>query len=131
MDRVLRRIERRPLRTSRALTAAEAPAILGYSDVNHFGNFIAQPDGRRRPVSYSCAERLAVNVPYSKLEAFPVGAKRGWGVRCTVPISQGQVVVEVRGRVLSERERSTKRDASRELASTTSELFCRHENNKQ
>ena len=45
-----------------------------------------------------------MNVPYNKLEAFPVSAKRGWGVRCSVPILQGQVVVEVRGRCLTEDE---------------------------
>lgn len=45
-----------------------------------------------------------MNVPYNKLEAFPVSAKRGWGVRCGVPILQGQVVVEVRGRCLTEDE---------------------------
>ena len=51
-------------------------------------------------------------MPYSKLQAFdtrcvgPGGASttRGWGVRCAAPISEGQVVVEVRGRALSEIE---------------------------
>ena len=33
-----------------------------------------------------------------------VAAGRGWGVRCGAPIAQGQVVVEVRGRCLSEAE---------------------------
>ena len=104
IDRALRRIGRRELRSSKALTSAEAPSVLGYTDVNHIGNFVLEPDGRRRPLVYEPSERLAVNVPYSKLEAFPVGEQRGWGVRCTAPIGQGQVVVEVRGRVLSEAE---------------------------
>ena len=82
---------------------AEAPAELGYEDVNASGTFKVV-DGRRRPVVYSSAERLAVNVAYSKLQAFSTGEARGWGVRCTVPITSGQVVIEVRGRCLSEAE---------------------------
>ena len=61
---------------------------------------------------YRPHEQLRVNVPYSKLQAFDTrivdasGASttRGWGVRCAAPISEGQVVVEVRGRALSEIE---------------------------
>ena len=74
ISRVLKRIDRRPLRSSRALTASEAPSALGFSDVNHIGNFTFC-NGRRRPIAYGPTERLAVNVPYNKLEAFPVGGK--------------------------------------------------------
>ena len=94
------------------MSSAEAPAILGYEDVNSLGNFAVRPDGSRRSVQYQPHEQLRVNVPYSKLQAFdtrcvgPGGASttRGWGVRCAAPISEGQVVVEVRGRALSEIE---------------------------
>ena len=49
---------------------------------------------------------------YSKLQAFDtrrvdergVASSRGWGVRCSAPIAEGQVVVEVRGRALTELE---------------------------
>jgi hypothetical protein len=102
--RVLRRLQRRAHQDERALTPMQAPAELGYTDVNAIGNFFLEPGGKKRPVAYSAAERLAVNVPYSRLEAFPVSARRGWGVRCGVPIVQGQVVVEVRGRCLTELE---------------------------
>lgn len=65
-------------------------------------------DKLRAPEARACAlplrAELAVNVPYHKLEAFPASPQRGWGVRCTAPITQGQVVVEVRGRCLSELE---------------------------
>ena len=112
VSRVLRRLHRRASKSARALTPSDAPGALGYTDVNAVGNFFLQPDGRKRPVTYSAAERLAVNVPYNKLEAFPVSARRGWGVRCTVPITQGQVVVEVRGRCLSEVEYEELHDPS-------------------
>ena len=102
--KVLRRLRRRLGQDERALTPADAPAELGYEDVNSVGNFFLECDGRRRPVAYAGFEKLAVNVNYNKLEAFPVSAKRGWGVRCQAPIMQGQVVVEVRGRVLNEAE---------------------------
>ena len=96
----------------RTMSSSEAPAVLGYEDVNSLGNFSLQPDGSRRPVHYRAHEQLRVNVPYSKLQAFDTrivdasGASttRGWGVRCAAPISEGQVVVEVRGRALSEIE---------------------------
>ena len=37
-------------------------------------------------------------------QAFPSGGERGWGVRATQQVTRGQVVVEVRGRCLSETE---------------------------
>ena len=43
------------------------------ADVNSLGNFFVDANGRRRAVQYSAAERLAVNVPYSRLQAFPAG----------------------------------------------------------
>ena len=103
LQKVLKRIAKRVSASARTLAASEAPAVIGYVDVNSSGNFFLQPDGKRLPVVYSAAERLAVNVPYNRLEAFPCG-QRGWGVRCGVPITQGQVVIEVRGRCLSEEE---------------------------
>ena len=75
VSRVLKRIRRRALQSSRALTPSEAPSVLGYTDVNHLGNFVLDSDGKRRPVAYGPSERLAVNVPYSRLEAFPVRAR--------------------------------------------------------
>lgn len=96
LPKVFRRLKRRHMVSRAPLTSAEAPSVIGYVDVNTTGNFILLPDGTRRAVSYSGSERLTVNVPYTKLEAFYSGASRGWGVRCGVPISQGQVVVEVR-----------------------------------
>ena len=77
VDKVLKRISRRAARSSRALTPAEAPGVLGYTDVNQMGNFVLEADGRKRPVLYGPTERLGVNVPYNKLEAFPVSATRG------------------------------------------------------
>jgi hypothetical protein len=111
LPRVLRRLARRAINSSRVLSSADAPAAIGYLDVNATGNFFLLPDGRKQPVVYGASERLAVNVPYSRLEAFPSGT-HGWGVRCGVPISQGQVVVEVRGRCLSEAEYEELNDPS-------------------
>ena len=54
----------------RTLSSVEAPAVLGYEDVNSLGNFTLQPDGSRRAVQYLPHEQLRVNVPYSKLQAF-------------------------------------------------------------
>ena len=84
-------------------SSAQAPAKLGYEDVNSFGNFMIR-DGRRVKVEYTRAEELTVDVPYSKLQAFDAGPQRGWGVRCTAPINEGDIVVEVVGRVLNEAE---------------------------
>ena len=77
--------------------------MLGYDDVNSFGNFFLR-NGERVAVNYAKHEQLAVNVPYSKLLAFWTGGARGWGVRCAAPITKGHVVVEVRGRCLTEAE---------------------------
>ena len=41
-------------------------------------------------------------VPYSKLEAFYAGPDKGWGLRAAKPIFDGQFVVEVLGRCMSE-----------------------------
>ena len=90
-------------KVARQLTSAEAPAVLGYDDVNSFGNFFLR-NGERVAVNYAKHEQLAVNVPYSKLLAFWTGGARGWGVRCAAPITKGHVVVEVRGRCLTEAE---------------------------
>ena len=103
VSRVLRRLGRR-CPAGRSLSAVEASAAFGYEDVNSLGNFVLQPDGRRVPVSYGQGELMAVNTPYSKLQAFPVGDNRGWGLRCSGTIQRGQVVLEARGRCLTERE---------------------------
>ena len=95
--------ERRAEAPKSTMSSSEAPAVLGYEDVNSLGNFSLQPDGSRRPVLYRAHEQLRVNVPYSKLQAFDTrivdaggaATTRGWGVRCAAPISEGQVVVEV------------------------------------
>ena len=56
--RVLRRLKRRTLQDQRALTPLEAPAELGYVDVNSVGNFFLDADGKRR-----CAHRPQVIPP--------------------------------------------------------------------
>ena len=40
------------------MSSSEAPAVLGYEDVNSLGNFSLQPDGSRRPVHYRPHEQL-------------------------------------------------------------------------
>ena len=59
---VLRRLEARP-DPSQSLSSAEAPAKLGYEDVNAYGNFFLDASGRRRPVAYTSAEKLALPPP--------------------------------------------------------------------
>ena len=92
------------------LNFRKAATVLSYIDVTETtGNFWLAADGTRIPVSYEPHEQLPEAfewVSYSRLEAFygVDGPERGWGLRCTKEIREGQFVVELVGRCLSEEE---------------------------
>lgn len=97
------------------LSPRVAPAALSFVDVRERGNFWLLPDGSRKHVEYEESQRLPAVfewVPYKRLEAFYAGADRGWGLRCSRSIVEGQFVVEVVGRCLDETEHSALEDTS-------------------
>ena len=62
-------------------------------------------DATWRMRSIRCQRRCwrgARCTPYETLRAFDTGAPRGWGVCCTEPISEGDVVVEACGVLLGD-----------------------------
>ena len=75
------------------------------------GNFWLNEDGTTR-TSLPCRPEdklpsYVKRVPYGSLQAFPAGPDRGWGMRCTHPVQQGQVVGEMVGRLLTDYEFET------------------------
>ena len=85
----------------RSMGPGQAALSVGYMDINSTGNIWLRPDGTRVPVEYSPHELLPVEtewVDYDKLRVFQTRSC-GLGLRCTAPIIEGQVVMEVMGQV--------------------------------
>ena len=110
--------ERQP--ANKGLTPLQAAETLHYTDLSSGGHsiFLVDASGARVPVPYDYRappEAKQVNVPLSKLQAFPTAgvefhgvAPPGgwgdptWGLRCTADIQKGSVVLEVVGELLDE-----------------------------
>lgn len=89
------------------LTPREAAAAIGYEDIEALGSFIQHQDGSREAMPIADSEQLSpdhVVLPYDELRAFKTSDGRGWGLQCAVPIARGTVVVEAKGRLLTESE---------------------------
>ena len=95
----------------RGLLSSRAGETIGYEDLPAgTPSFVTDATGKRVPLD-SSAEGRIVHVPPSRLQAFPREAaalrasawgEAGWGLRCSVPISKGQVVLEVCGEMIDE-----------------------------
>jgi hypothetical protein len=80
------------------LTAAQAAARLGYTECTRC--FVRGRDGSCDAVQYSEGEQLPAafrTLPYARLQAFDTLSARGWGLRSSVEVPKGTVVVEVLG----------------------------------
>ena len=58
--------------------------------------------------------------------SLPRGLERGWGLRCTKPIVDGQFVVEVLGRCLSEEEHSYLEDPTYAVGFPNNVILAKH-----
>ena len=90
---------------TRAVSAVNAAKARGYIDCHSIGTFLDLDDGSRQSVVFTPLEELPrefKRLPYHKLHAFDTLSARGWGVRSSAAISEGQIVMEVIGRALSE-----------------------------